>query len=196
MPREAEPQGFGALLREHRLAAGLTQEALAQRGGVSPRAIQHLEAGDAHPTRATLQRLVQALDLPPAARPPFEAAAAPRPRHREAAGHGTTGTPTRTPPSNLPAPRTALIGREGEAAALADLLGRGEARLVTLTGVGGVGKTRVALRVAADLRDRRGADGGPFPGGVWLVELAAVADPALVPPAAAAALGVTTGPMF
>jgi non-specific serine/threonine protein kinase len=77
-------------------------------------------------------------------------------------------------------------------------VGQGEARLVTLTGVGGVGKTRVALQVAAALRDRRGADcvpdGAPFPGGVWLVELAPVADPALVPPAAAAALGVREAP--
>src|SRR5687768_7359447 len=80
IPREAEPQGFGALLREHRLAAGLTQEALAERAGVSPRAIQHLEASNGHPARATLQRLVRVLALAPAARAPFEAAAAPRPR--------------------------------------------------------------------------------------------------------------------
>jgi predicted ATPase/DNA-binding SARP family transcriptional activator/DNA-binding CsgD family transcriptional regulator len=98
-------------------------------------------------------------------------------------------------PSNLPAPPTPLIGREREAAALADLLCQEDLRLVTLTGAGGCGKTRLALHVAADLRDRRGQAGrsGPapsFPDGVWLVELAPLADPALVPQAVAAALGV------
>ena len=57
-------------------------------------------------------------------------------------------------------------------------------RLVTLTGVGGVGKTRLALQVAAELA-------GEFPDGVWLVELAAVGDPAAVPDAVAAVLGIT-----
>src|SRR5262249_52867283 len=106
------------------------------------------------------------------------------------AGDGRAGPA----PAGLPAPLTALVGREPEAAALADLVGRGEARLVTLTRGGGVGKTRLALQVAADLRGRRGADGVPFPGGVRLVELAPVADPALVPHAVATALAVREAP--
>ena len=57
-------------------------------------------------------------------------------------------------------------------------------RLVTLTGVGGVGKTRLAVQVAAELA-------AEFPDGVWLVELAPVGDPAAVPDAVATALGVT-----
>ena len=60
-------------------------------------------------------------------------------------------------------------------------------RLVTLTGVGGVGKTRLALEVAARLADE-------FPDGVWLFELAAVTDPAAVPDAVAAVLGITQQP--
>ena len=60
-------------------------------------------------------------------------------------------------------------------------------RLVTLTGVGGVGKTRLALEVAAHLADQ-------FPDGVWAFELAAVADPAAVPDAVAADLGITQQP--
>jgi non-specific serine/threonine protein kinase len=183
MSRESGARGFGALLREHRLAAALTQEALAQRGGVSPRAIQHLEAGDAHPTRATLQRLVQGLELAAVARTAFEAAAAPRP-HVRGAGNGVAARP---PPSNLPAPRTALIGRAQEVATLRNLVRRGGTRLVTLTGVGGVGKTGVALHVADAVR-------GAFPNGVWLVELAPVADPAQVPHAVAAILGVRAAP--
>ena len=186
MPRESEPREFGALLREHRVAADLTQEALAQRSGVSPRTIQHLEASDVRPTRATLESLVRALELAPAALSLFEAAGTRRPR----GGVFGDGGAVRTPASNLLAPRTALIGREREVAALGDLVGQGEARLVTLTGVGGVGKTRVALHVAYALRGRRGA----FPGGVWLVELAPLADPARLPHAVAAALGVREAP--
>ena len=60
-------------------------------------------------------------------------------------------------------------------------------RLVTLTGVGGVGKTRLAIEVAARLADE-------FPDGVWFFELAAVADPAAVPDAVAAVLGITQQP--
>ena len=82
-------------------------------------------------------------------------------------------------PGNLPAEATSFIGRRRELAALRAKLAEG--RLVCLVGPGGVGKTRLALRAAADLA--RG-----FPGGVWLVELAEVRDPALVANAVLAAL--------
>lgn len=88
-------------------------------------------------------------------------------------------------PGNLRPPITSFVGRESEAAEVAGALGAH--RLVTLTGVGGVGKTRLALEVAA-----RSADS--FPDGVWLIELAAVTDPAAVPEAVAAVLGVTQQP--
>ena len=176
---------FGALLREHRVAVDLTQEALAQRSGVSPRTIQHLEASDVRPTRATLESLVRALELAPAARSRFEAAATRRPR----GGVAGDGGAIRAPASNLLAPRTALIGREHEVAALSDLVGQGEARLVTLTGVGGVRQD-----AAGPPRGLRPAGpAGPSPDGVWLVELAPLADPALVPQAVAAPLGVRGG---
>ncbi len=80
---------------------------------------------------------------------------------------------------NLPAQRTRLIGREQEAATLRGLVLSAEGRLVTLTGAGGCGKTRLALHVAGELLDR-------FPDGVWLVELAGLSDPGLVPQAVAA----------
>ncbi|MEU3254776.1 BTAD domain-containing putative transcriptional regulator [Streptomyces sp. NPDC006997] len=82
---------------------------------------------------------------------------------------------------NLPAETTSFIGRERELARVRRLLDR--SRLVTLTGVGGVGKTRLALRVA-----RRPGSG--FPDGAWLVDLAAVTDPALVARAVAESLGL------
>jgi predicted ATPase len=88
-------------------------------------------------------------------------------------------------PGNLPGATTSFIGRESEAG---DVHAAVKAhRLVTLTGVGGVGKTRLALEVAARLADE-------FPDGVWFFELAAVTDPAAVPDAVAAVLGITQQP--
>jgi predicted ATPase len=90
-----------------------------------------------------------------------------------------------TTPGNLRPATTSLIGRESE---VAELQGVVKAhRLVTLTGVGGVGKTRLAVEVAGRLADE-------FPDGVWLFELAAVSDPAAVPDAVAAVLGITQQP--
>jgi predicted ATPase/class 3 adenylate cyclase len=87
-----------------------------------------------------------------------------------------------TSPGNLRPPLTSFIGRESEVDQVQAALK--VHRFVTLTGVGGVGKTRLALEVAARLIDE-------FPDGVWLFELAPVADPAAVPDAVAAVLGVT-----
>ncbi len=88
-------------------------------------------------------------------------------------------------PGNLRPQTTSFIGRESEVAELQAVVKAH--RLVTLTGVGGVGKTRLATEVAARLADE-------FPDGVWLFELAAVTDPAAVPDAVAAVLGITQQP--
>jgi predicted ATPase/class 3 adenylate cyclase len=88
-------------------------------------------------------------------------------------------------PGNLRAATTSFIGRESEVAELHTAMKAH--RLVTLTGVGGVGKTRLALEVAGRLVDE-------FPDGVWFFELAAVTDPAAVPDAVAAVLGITQQP--
>src|SRR5213078_1811816 len=82
---------------------------------------------------------------------------------------------------NLPRQLTTFIGREREMAEIRRRLST--TSLLTLTGSGGCGKTRLALQVAADLVEA-------YADGVWLVELAALADPALLPQAAATALGI------
>jgi predicted ATPase/DNA-binding SARP family transcriptional activator len=100
--------------------------------------------------------------------------------------------PPAAPPSpgrqrhNLPCPLSSFVGREPQIAELKRLLA-GPSRLVTATGVGGCGKTRLALQVAGELAEE-------FADGVWLVELAALADAALTPQAVAAALGVREDP--
>jgi predicted ATPase/class 3 adenylate cyclase len=106
----------------------------------------------------------------------------------QAAGLRTEFPPLRTldaRPGNLRPAATRLIGRVSEVAEVAAVV-RAH-RLVTLTGVGGVGKTRLAREVAANLADE-------YLDGVWLFELAAVSDPAAVPDAVAAALGITQQP--
>ena len=105
----------------------------------------------------------------------------PFPRRRPGvggAGHG----PGSDSPSNLPAPLTSFVGRTRELGALL-----AAHRLVTLVGAPGVGKTRLALRAAGEALGR-------FPDGAWLVELAPLADPALVQQAIATALGVPRRP--
>jgi predicted ATPase len=90
-----------------------------------------------------------------------------------------------TSPGNLRPQTTSFIGRESEVAELQDAVKAH--RVVTLTGVGGVGKTRLATEVAVRLSDE-------FPDGIWFFDLAAVADPAAVPDAVAAVLGITQQP--
>jgi DNA-binding winged helix-turn-helix (wHTH) protein len=85
------------------------------------------------------------------------------------------------PPTNIPEPVSELIGRDEELAEVLNLVGAH--RLVTLTGVGGIGKTRLALALARELRPH-------FTDGVWLAEFSALTDPGLVPATVAAAVGL------
>ena len=91
--------------------------------------------------------------------------------------------PSEPRPNNLPTQRTALIGRENEVTAFRQLLSRADVQLVTFTGPGGIGKTRLALQVATEVA-------AEFPGGVCFVPLSAVSDPGLISSAIAQALRV------
>ncbi len=85
-------------------------------------------------------------------------------------------------PNNLPQQVTSFVGRERELGEVKALLG--QTRMLTLLGIGGLGKTRLSLQAAVESMD-------DYPDGVWFVELAALTDPHLVPQAVASALGVT-----
>jgi predicted ATPase/DNA-binding XRE family transcriptional regulator len=173
---------FGALLRQHRLAAGLTQEELAERAGLSQRGVQDLERGvRATPRPETVRMLADALALDAAARSALIAAA--HPELAAARPRPALALHVAAPPI----PPTPLVGREGEVATVCALLRRSELRLLTLTGPGGVGKTRLALAVAAELA----AD---FADGAAWVELAPLRDPSLVPGALVQALGLGESP--
>ena len=168
---------FGEVLRQLRMAAGLSQEALAERAGVSVRGISDLERGVRRaPHLTTVRLLVDALDLTPLDRQALLAAARPASRSEMSAG-ALAGSPP------LPTPLTSLVGRERELTDLAALVVRRDGRLVTLTGPGGSGKTRLALETGRRLRH-------DFGDGVVFVDLTPLTDAALVLPTIASALGV------
>src|SRR5579859_5028254 len=132
MPPEGYTVSFGGLLRRHRAAAGLSQEALAERAGISRRAVADLERGARNfPYGETVRRLADALSLGAAERSVLLAASR-RPEAR---------TPRRA--RSLPVETTTLVGRARELSELELLLKT--VRLLTLTGAAGIGKTRLAV---------------------------------------------------
>jgi predicted ATPase/transcriptional regulator with XRE-family HTH domain len=175
---QPEDLGFGALLRHYRTEAGLSQEALAERAKLSVRAIRALENGERQaPYPATVGALVTALGLTGRERAAFEAAVS------HARGPLVAAGPAPQAAAPLPLAPTPFVDRVAERQMVVDLL-RGDAvRLLTITGPGGVGKTRLALEVASELQDA-------FPDGIRFVDLAPLRSPELVLPAVARALNV------
>jgi predicted ATPase len=175
------PSDFGSLLRELRLKANLSQEALAERARMSAGAISALERGARRaPYRSSVDLIADGLAIGDEDRRRLVVAAAPkrRPRHR------LVTSPDTPPPDRrgrLPLPLNACYGREE---LITTLIARLELRrLITLCGPGGVGKTRVAIETAARMADF-------YPDGVRFVDLTVVMRPTLVAAAAAMALDV------
>jgi predicted ATPase/DNA-binding CsgD family transcriptional regulator len=170
---------FGDLLRRHRGAARRTQAQLAGQSGLTVQAIGLLERRERQrPHPRTVQQLADALSLTGADRSRFEAAA-----RRAGPGAPSPGVDSPTASFRPPVPPTPIIGRDRELAAVTALLAQEDVRLVTLTGTGGVGKTRLALEVAGKLGQR-------WAHGVAFVSLAALRNARFVPTAVAHVLGV------
>jgi predicted ATPase/DNA-binding CsgD family transcriptional regulator/DNA-binding XRE family transcriptional regulator len=173
---ESEPGvSFGARLQRAREAAGLSQEDLAARAALSPNAVGALERGARrHPNPATVRALAVALAMTDAERAAL-VASVPR--------RGQTPADEPTSVRNVPASLSPLIGREAEVGAVSTLLRGDEIRLVTLTGPGGVGKSRLALQVADRLRVE-------FDDGICFVALDPIRDPGLLTATIAESLGL------
>ena len=188
---EEATSGFAGLLRQLRAGARLTQQELAKAAGVSPRAVSDLERGINRTARQdTAVRLAGALGLAEPVRSLFVAAARGRiqaaqvlaARSRQAGGDAPASAGG---VHGFVPELTSFVGRAGPVREVAALLDRG--RLVTVTGPGGVGKTRLAGQAAGQVAGR-------FADGAWLAELAPVRDPVLVPAVVAAALGIPEQP--
>jgi predicted ATPase/DNA-binding CsgD family transcriptional regulator/transcriptional regulator with XRE-family HTH domain len=183
--------GLAGLLRQLRAEAQLTQQELAKAAGVSPRSVSDLERGINRTARNdTAVRLAGALGLAEPARSLFVAAALGRIQAAQvmaARRWQAQGDPLASAGGvhGFPAALTSFVGRAGPVREVTALLDRG--RLVTVTGPGGAGKTRLAGQVARQVAGR-------FADGAWLAELAPVRDPALVPAVVAAALGIPERP--
>ncbi len=174
----------GRLLRRHRAASGLTQEELAERAGISARTVSDVERGlRTSVYRDTAGRLAGALGLEDEVRAEFEAIARGR-LTRALSQTSSAAVATRTLESiGVPAQLTRLIGREGEVDAVLSALRSRDVRLLTLTGPGGVGKTRLAVEAASKVSN-------DFANGVSFVPLGAHHDPELVASMVARAVGL------
>lgn len=168
---------FSTLLKRYRQVAGLSQESLAARSGLSARAISDLERGiNRTPRYDTLELLSNALSLTAQQRILLQVSARP-----DVASF--LDSTSELPTLDIPLPPNTLIGREQEHSRALALLRRNSTRLLTVTGPGGVGKTRIALQLVQDIAP-------DFVDGVAFVALASIHDASLVPNMVAQSLGI------
>jgi predicted ATPase/transcriptional regulator with XRE-family HTH domain len=178
---------FGRLLRMRRRAMDMTQEVLARHVGYSVITIRKVEADERRPSRQLAERLALTLRIEPQERPHFTALARARdgdvelPDEQLSGGGADLGQVR--PPSNLPSPLTRLIGRQQEVVAARATLLRADLRLITMVGPPGIGKSRLATRVAATVQHA-------FPDGLWYVPLEPIGDAVLVAPTLVKLIGL------
>jgi predicted ATPase/DNA-binding XRE family transcriptional regulator len=166
---------FGQWVKARRNELDLTPAALAERVGCAPVTLYKIEAGERRPSRQMAELLAEHLDIPPEQRAAFL-------QHARAEGALPTPPPANT--LHLPDQPTPLIGREAEVAAAKKRLLRDDTRLLTLVGPPGIGKTRLAVQMAAEAAP-------DFRDGMWFVPLAPVSDAGQVLSAIVAALGLS-----
>jgi predicted ATPase len=194
MNDQEPPHFFGEWLKLRRKGLDLTQNELAQRAGCSVFALRKIEAGERRPSKQLARLLAEALEIPLAEQTTLirvargELSLNRLPSSSPATMRDVHETPSPPATYQLPAPPNRLIGRENELATIKRLFQEQDCRLLTVTGPGGVGKTRLAIEYAR----QQIAD---FPGGVYYVSLAPLNLPDLIIPAIADAMGlVFSGP--
>jgi len=178
--RVSTQRSFGEVLRRFRVSAGLTQEALAERAGLSARGLSDLERGSRRsPHPDTVRRLAEALELQREDHAVLAESAVVDPDVASQADRVDYASGLR----KLPRPLTPLIGREDHLARVRQILEREDVRLLTLVGPAGTGKTRLAIAIAVTCAEA-------FAHGAVLVELGPVTGAEFVPAAIARALGI------
>src|SRR5262245_52269753 len=175
-----EAISFGTWLRHRRRALDLTQKALANQVGCAEITLRRMEADEYKPSNELAFLLFEKLGIPEAERPQWVRFA----RGLAEYPNKPTSSQARELKTNLPNPLTSFIGRNKDIALIQQRLAGH--RLVTLIGAGGIGKTRLSQHVASQLLSN-------YANGVWLVELASLNDPALVPQSLAKVFGIQQG---
>ena len=173
-----EELAFEAWLRKQRRALDLSRQAFADQIGCAEVTLRRIEAGTLKPSKELAGIILETLGIPQSQYSQWISFA-----------RGLSSLPTQSPlssnkpESNLPISLTSFVGREKEQAQVINLISKH--RLLTLTGSGGVGKTRFARKLGEQLLEN-------YADGVWLVELASLNDPTLIPQTAAMAFGLRT----
>jgi non-specific serine/threonine protein kinase len=170
---------FGVWLRKQRRALDLSRQAFADQVGCAEVTLRRIEAGTLKPSKELASILLEKIGIPEAERTKWISFA------RGLSGFPLPAKSPNKPITNLPAPLTTFIGREKEQADVIKLIIK--FRLVTLTGSGGVGKTRLSMKVGKQIAE-------DYLNGVWLVELAPIDNPSLVLVTAARTFGLHEDP--